>query len=188
MPKQASTLTTDSRALCLSSAAHWVHREKHCPNLRPTEEDIQQFPRQKNQSLVPVHVSYSKDLRMNHKSLAHFWNDWYQLYFNNTFPRIIVRFEDLLFHGQEVTERLCACGGGVTREDRPGGFKHVSESAKLGTAAHGKHKTDLVGALIKYGNDDHRIDLMTSEDLQAAEKIFDAYMMDAFGYDHPTKN
>lgn len=91
----------------------------------------------------------------------------------------------LLFHGKEITQAVCACGGGVEREDRPPGFRHVRESAKLGTAAHGKFKTNLVGALIKYGTDEHRIDQMTPADLQAAKEILDPQVMNAFGYFHP---
>ena len=166
-------------------AAEWKHTKEHCPNLVPTEQDLEQFPQQQHQPLVPVNIQYSKEFSMAHNSLPHFWNDWYQLYFNATFPRIIVRFEDLLFYGQEVTETLCKCGGGVPREDRPPGFRHVSESAKLGTGSHGKHKTDLVGALIKYGNQDHRIDQMTPNDLSMAEQLLDNTMMETFGYSHP---
>jgi hypothetical protein len=155
--------------------------------LVPTEQDIQVFPHQTRQSVVPIRVSYADDFVVQHDSLAHFWNDWYQLYFNASFPRIIVRFEDLLFYGQEVTETLCACGGGVPREDRPG-FEHISESAKLGTRAHGNQKTNLVSALIKYGNHDHRIDQMTAADLHAAKQALDPHLLDSFGYYHPDDN
>lgn len=81
---------------------------------------------------------------------------------------------------------LCACGGGVPREDRPNGkFIHISESAKLGTAAHGKHKTNLLGAIVRYGNLDHRLDSMTPDDLKAAKKYLDPQIMETFGYHHP---
>jgi hypothetical protein len=81
---------------------------------------------------------------------------------------------------------LCTCGGGVPRPDRPnGGFVHISESAKLGTAAHGSHKTNLLGAIIRYGNLDHRLNNMTDRDLQAARKYFDNAIMEVFGYFHP---
>jgi hypothetical protein len=166
-------------------AAYWKHTKDHCPNLVPTKQDLEHFPQEQRQPLVPVDVKYSKEFAMSHNSLAHFWSDWYQLYFNATFPRIIVRFEDLLFYGQEVTETLCSCGGGVPREDRPPGFRRVSESAKLGMGSHGKHKTDLVGALIKYGNQDHRIDRMTPDDLSMAEQLLDYTLMETFGYSHP---
>jgi hypothetical protein len=81
---------------------------------------------------------------------------------------------------------LCKCGGGSPTDDRPyGRFVHIYESAKLGTAAHGKHKTNLLGAIIKYGNLDHRLENMTHRDLQAARKYFDLSIMETFGYHHP---
>ena len=92
----------------------------------------------------------------------------------------------LLFHGKEITETICACGGGVPRDDgpHPGVFQHIGDSAKLGTAAHGNQKTDLLGALVKYGTDVHRLDSMTPYDLQAAKEILDPELMSAFGYFH----
>ena len=187
-------------------AAKWKHSKDHCPNLVPTQKDLDKFPHLRGKDLVPVEVKYTDGFSQSHKSLAHFWSDWYALYYYNNnnnnvhdndnsssihpktspFPRIIVRFEDLLFYGQQVTETLCTCGGGVPREDRPkGSFRHISESAKLGTKSHGKHKTDLVGALIKYGNQDHRFDNVTSDDLNMAKQLFDPTLMETFGYSHP---
>lgn len=81
---------------------------------------------------------------------------------------------------------LCECGGGVPREDRPSNlFVHISDSAKLGTRAHGKDKTNLLGAILRYGNFDHRLDNMTADDLVAARKYFDRTIMETFGYHHP---
>jgi hypothetical protein len=81
---------------------------------------------------------------------------------------------------------LCKCGGGVPRDDRPHGrFVHISESAKLGNLGHGYEKTNLLGAIIKYGNLDHRLDNMTPEDIEAAKKYFDPKLMKTFGYSHP---
>ena len=160
----------------------------HCPNILKENVDVNDHDYDNNNNTIPasVHYSETEPFITYHKSLPHLWNDWYRLYYNATFPRIIVRFEDLLFYGQQVTEALCKCGGGVTREDRRyPHFVHVSESAKLGTAAHGKHKTGLVGALIKYSTFKHRLDSLSAEDIQAAVHIFDSEIMDTFGYTNP---
>jgi hypothetical protein len=169
--------------------ANWRFSKKHCPNLVPTVDDKLRFKDLAEKETVPVTIVYSikKNFHVAHDSLVHLWNEWYNLYFIATFPRIIVRFEDLLFYGEEVTETLCECGGGVPREDRKfPHFVYVSESAKLGTAAHGNHKTGLLDALIKYGSDDHRLDQMTPEDLALAAKILDPKMMEYFGYTNPS--
>lgn len=170
-------------------AARWHHTADNCPNVvsrayQGRTMDAEQANDASN--LVSVDIHYAENFHVHHNSLPHFWNDWYQLYLNAKFPRIMVRFEDLLFYGQEVTETLCACGGGVPREDRTADhFVHVSKSAKKGTAAHGSQKTDLVEALIKYGNDVHRLDNLTPYDLKAARHILDPQLMQIFGYSNP---
>jgi len=165
-------------------AAVWNHTDTHCPNLVPNSEDTIEFPEQSMQSLVPVTIQYSNSepFYTNHDSLAHFFNEWYQLYYHADFPRIMVRFEDLLFYGEHITRSLCDCVGGEARHPT---FQHISDSAKLGTAAHGKHKTDLVGALVKYGNIVHRLDQMSTADIQVMRETLDPDLMSFFAYKHP---
>lgn len=97
-------------------------------------------------------------------------------------------FDRCVYVLSQLTTELCECGGGVPREDRPPGrdFVHISESAKLGTAAHGRHKTNLLGAIIRYGTFEHRLDGVTIHDLSAGKKYFDADILETFGYRHPT--
>jgi len=64
----------------------------------------------------------------HHQSLAHMYNDWYGHYYYEKlasegtqrsieapFPRLIVRFEDIIFFPLEVTKQICNCAGGVIR-------------------------------------------------------------------------
>eukprot|EP00536_Pseudo-nitzschia_multiseries_P011734 jgi/Psemu1/308456/fgenesh1_kg.413_\ len=179
-------------------AAKWPNKKLHCPNLIATESDIESMPALKKkygrksktvEQLIPVDIKYSTEVVHSHSSLAHWYSEWYGDYLHADFPRLIVRFEDLLFHGEEVARAMCECGGGVPVPDngRSGKFVHVSESAKTGKSAHGplKDRTNLVGALIKYGSFEHRTDLMTPEDLDAARRYLDPEIMEAFGYHHP---
>mmetsp|Transcript_19988 Transcript_19988/g.42252 ORF Transcript_19988/g.42252 Transcript_19988/m.42252 type:complete len:531 (+) Transcript_19988:193-1785(+) len=179
-------------------AAHWPHIKSHCPNLIATTEEIKSLPYLKkmygggaggDEKLIPVDIRYSKNLTHHHLSMAHWYSEWYQDYLSADTPRIMVRFEDLLFRGGEVSRAMCECGGGVPRKDngRSGKFVHVSESAKTGKTAHGplKDRTNLVGALIKYGSFAHRADLMTEDDLVAARRHLDPEVMKTFGYSHP---
>eukprot|EP00934_Nitzschia_sp_Nitz4_P007521 Nitzschia sp. Nitz4//scaffold118_size93875//74617//76434//NITZ4_004800-RA/size93875-augustus-gene-0.46-mRNA-1//1//CDS//3329533760//7511//frame0 len=167
-------------------AAHWNHTRDHCPNIVPNQDDKARFPELEDSEYVPVHVKYAA-VTTEHDSMMHFYNDWYNMYMNATFPRLIVRYEDLIFRGKEVTQAICSCAGGVERNDRPPGFRHVRESAKLGTAAHGKFKTNLIGALIRYGTDEHKADKMSPEDLEAAQAILDPTLMQSFAYEHPNE-
>mmetsp|Transcript_18259 Transcript_18259/g.37660 ORF Transcript_18259/g.37660 Transcript_18259/m.37660 type:complete len:468 (+) Transcript_18259:78-1481(+) len=180
--------------------AFWPRIADHCPNLIASAAEINNNDElyelygdavddKSKEKLVPVDVEYAKDNEHKHLSLAHFYSEWYGEYFDADFPRIMVRFEDLLFHGEEVIRTLCDCGGGVPRMDngRSGSFAHMSESAKAGATAHGPMaaRTNLVGALIRYGSFANRTATMTHEDLIAARRHFDPKIMEAFGYFHP---
>jgi len=179
-------------------AARWPHNKDHCPNLIATGADISILPKlnslyEKNEGdvekLIPVDVKYNSKLTVHHKSLAHYYSEWYNDYLKADYPRIMLRFEDMLFYGEEVTRTVCECGGGVPVPDngRSGRFAHISESAKKGANAHGakSQRTNLVGALIRYGSFVNRTDSMTTEDLAAARRHLDPILMEAFGYHHP---
>lgn len=94
--------------------AWWPHSARHCPNLIATRAELMQLPllRQKygyakdddeKEYLVPMSIKYA-DTDYVHLSLAHHWSEWYRLYIDADYPRIMVRFEDLLFYGEEITE------------------------------------------------------------------------------------
>jgi hypothetical protein len=162
--------------------ARWRHdKSRHCPNLVPNNEDRAAFPvlRPLNVTSVPVRVVYA-EFERHHASLAHFWNDWYQEYVNATFPRLLVRFEDLVFHPQLVTKTVCECAGGEMNK-RP--FKYIVESAKVGSA-HGpeKAKTSYVDAIVKYGTEKSRYDGFEPADLAYLRKHLNANLMQLFGY------
>jgi hypothetical protein len=168
----------------INYGAHWYSdMRRHCPNLLPDEQDLLRFsPYLKENKAVDVHVKYS-DFWKHHTSLAHFWNDWYREYMNVKFSRIIVRYEDLLFHTRNVTEQVCRCAGGTifTGDD----FKFIVDTAKKGASAHGNRRTGFVDALIKYGKPDKRGAKFADRDLEYARANLDPEMMTIFGYRHP---
>jgi hypothetical protein len=48
----------------------------------------------------------------------------------------MVRFEDLVFHPRETTQKVCECAGGqLMRKNK---FIYIVDSAKKGVGAHGK--------------------------------------------------
>jgi len=140
--------------------------------------DLKYFPGLKHRESVPVQVTYA-EFRQHHASLASFWNDWYQDYMNATFPRILVRFEDLIFHPKQVTKTVCECAGGVLDDDHP--FKYIVDSAKHGNA-HGKQRTSYIDALIKYGTEQGRYQGFEKADLEHARQHLDARLMKVFHY------
>jgi len=176
---------------------HWRHFPEHCPNLIPNQVDIDNANSivingvegvdhktlrfDPNAKTVPMRIDY-KSTSVHHDSMAHFWNGWYSEYFDADFPRLIVRFEDLVFHGKEVTETVCKCAGG---EVNSGGFKYITESAKRGPGQHGAERTGLLSAILKYGNDKDRYNGFTKDDLQFAHKTLDRKMIEFFKYNDP---
>jgi hypothetical protein len=115
------------------------------------------------------------------------WNDWYNEYIHVAdFPRVIVRYEDLIFHPHEVVRTVCECAGGELNRHK---FRIIEESAKRGVGAHGdfSQRTGYVDALIKYGDKKTRIQEMSDLDLDYAKKNLDPELMGFFGYQHPSK-
>ena len=122
--------------------ASWEGRSnsKTCPKLK----------KDSNNEWNDVNVKFGAG-QTHHKSLAHLFNDWYGEYFysnysdtvseRNTsapFPRLLIRFEDIIFFPYEVTEAICKCAGGEIghrADDKDvlnGTFHYVVRSAKAG--------------------------------------------------------
>jgi hypothetical protein len=139
-----------------------------------------------NMTVIPVYVRYNLETT-NHDSLVHMWNDWYREYIEDAdFPRLVVRFEDLLFFGKNVTETACKCAGGKLRWN-DSRFVHISASAKKGTVHGPEHeKTGLVDALIRYSQKHQSTTKgMTKEDLEYAKQHLEPKYMEFFQYRHP---
>jgi hypothetical protein len=166
-----------------SYGADWPHNALHCPNLVPNEVDAQLFDAM-NTPTMNVTVQYA-EFERHHASLVEFWNDWNRAYVLAPFPRLMVRFEDIVFHPKQVTQTVCECAGGQLHTNMP--FQYVVESAKKGSA-HGSEKTSYVDALSKYGTETGRYVGFTSDDLQYAQTHLDPDLMRLFGYHYPSQN
>ncbi len=147
----------------------------------------------------PVEVKYGAG-KSHHRSLGHMWNDWYGEYYygdandtaggkrstNAPFPRLIVRFEDVIFFPYEVTKQVCDCAGGVLghREDdkdvADGTFHYVVRSAKTGPA-HGAQRNGLIDSWAKYGSSNPK-DAYSEEEIRIAMDILDPLLLNTFGY------
>lgn len=167
-------------------AADWIHDPDHCPNLLPNEIDLNLMSMEEKDAIstgvtMNVTVTYAEFTRQ-HATLVEFWNDWYKAYVEAPFPRLIVRFEDVVFHPKQITKTVCECAGGILDPSRP--FRYIVDSAKKG-AAHGTEKTSYVDALIKYGTEEGRYKGFEPEDLEYAREQLDPDLMRLFGYSYP---
>lgn len=149
----------------------------------PTANDIEAHKRYKTYKYMPVHILYSRKEKrtVKHTSLAHYYNEWYQEYRQSTsFPRLIVRMEDLIFRGEELVAQVCECAGGESL--RGDSFVHVKKTAKGGTTSHATAHTGLLEAIETYGNASNRRVGWAANQLQAAKDLLDPELMNLFGY------
>jgi len=157
----------------------WKHKKggERCPNLVPDERDRREFPHIKFNKTINVRVLYGKgNGERHHDSLVHHWNEWYTAYVKASFPRLIVRMEDLVFHPKNVSTEICYCAGGKMRKQ----FMYFLESAKS-AKGHG-NRTTLVDVIMRYGKDAERLSGMTPADLELAESTLERGLMDTFNY------
>jgi hypothetical protein len=169
------------QSLCRHNyGAQWLHTNEHCPNLVPNEVDYKTFNFPKG--TIPVRIKYDFAVR-KWDSLAHLWTDWYRQYYQDAdYPRLFVRYEDLVFYPKQVTQQICECAGGtlLAQED----FIYEVESAKFGPG-HGEARTSWVSAMIRYGSARKRLEGLTTEDLRLARNVLDMELMQAFSYQQP---
>ncbi|KAL7497113.1 hypothetical protein ACHAWT_005264 [Skeletonema menzelii] len=153
-------------------ASFWGHDEQHCPNLirwRVTDRDDTAF----------VRVKYALEWKQ-YESLLDMWNKWYEEWEEQTFPHMTTRFEDLLFHGEEVTKIACDCVGGEFTKN----FRYVEESAKRTVGVH-KGANGLVKAMLQYGDPSKRLTGFTDRDRRYASKNMDTDLMKKYAYVPP---
>jgi hypothetical protein len=156
----------------------WYHTNAHCPNLVATPEEIELVETFGSAHSIPVLMWYEKDKPFD--SLAHVWNDWYGGYLDvSPYPRLIVRYEDLLFHAEQVIQEVCSCAGGKMRLKDKLIYKHAPKGHI--------HKSDtgFIKAVVQYGNAQMRRKGFLLEDLKYAYKHLRSDLMDIFHYQHP---
>lgn len=164
------------QSMCKSPyAVKWRKSKLHCPNLVMTEHDHKAFRKLDN---FTIKVIFDKDQIMFWDSLVHLYSDWYRQYINVTdYPRIIVRFEDMLLHPRWVMQHVADCVGAQL----PKNFQVNTDSAKK----HGSH-TNLLQAILKTTDPNKRVRQLTLEDLDYARMHLDSEILEMFGYDLPT--
>lgn len=93
----------------------------HCPNLIEEDAIFEASESEETADLpadlgVPVHIRW-RNYSRHFTSLVDVWNSWYREYYEATFPRLIIRFEDMLFHPEDVVEAIRDCVNGSWFQD-----------------------------------------------------------------------
>ena len=130
-------------AMCkYSYNTRWQHKWEECYKTLQLTSPILKVP-----------YGY-KNHTNTYPSLAHMWKYWYKEWYLDTLyqqsPRIMVRHEDLVFRPEKVITPICECVGGTITQP----FIYEEESANRGKG-HGKGRSGLIDAVIKYGQPLH---------------------------------
>jgi hypothetical protein len=129
---------------------------------------------------VPLRVRY-KSGNIHHESLAHMWKDWYQEYYEASFPRLVIRLEDVVFYPKQVLQSVCDCVGGTLTTP----LVLRGDSAKnMDPHMHGKDTTNLADAMVSHILF-NRTRNMTHDDVRYAEQVFQDSVLEKFGYRLP---
>lgn len=161
-------------------AANWRHfGNDHCPNLVATTNQEKAWNEGKD--VVAVNVHYRDTRITKHTSMAHLWNDYYGEWMKTEIPKLVVRFEDLLFHPEEVVTKVCECGRGKMRD---GPFRFEVNSAKKGKAHEGSN--GLVRSMVKYATASNRLKSLKPHDLEYAMEHIDKDLMQLYHYSQPS--
>ena len=158
-------------------AAHWRKGPHRCPNLVPTPQDYQRWKNIQNETTFRVKVIFDRDDVVWWDSLIDLWVDYYRQYYEADYPRIMIRFEDLLWHAPKVLRAISECLG--TTLDKP--FAYQTKAAK----SHGSG-TDFWKALLKTGNVEKRLHGLTVEDLEYSLQHMDTTLLEVFRYGAPS--
>lgn len=123
----------------------------------------------------PAFADYEKKFPIRYDSLVHVWNEWNREYLEADFPRLMVRFEDQLFHGEKVMQLISNCSGIPLHQP----YVYQWRESKMHGAS-----SNLVSALSKYGNSRGRHTPFDVKDLEYAKSVLDPSLMEIFGYQH----
>ena len=135
----------------------------------------------RNEAQITVQYSNSSPTE-TYGNLIDLWNKWNLSWLvDATRPRIILRYEDLLFHPKPVIQLVCNCVAGVLEDN----FSNHLEQTKLPRSFLSKKKPkemDLMSEIIESGNKIERENFLSPEELEYARKNLDETLMSLFHY------
>jgi hypothetical protein len=154
--------------------ANWTRGEKgRCPNFVPSAAE-RADPRFNNMSTFHVEVIHDDVLRERYASLVDLWSSYYRSYVAADFPRLIVRFEDLVFHAERVMDLVSQCIGSPMMKS----FDYSLPDRSL--LAGGRY-----GQMLKlYATEEGRYSHLTMADLLYQKYALSPALMDLLHYKH----
>lgn len=168
---------TWARSMCRNAyAARFKKDPKCCPS------PLDMLTARDHPSLTngnsTVTVPFRLDRPERYESLLNLWSTWYGAYWDSDMPRLMVRYEDLLFEPQQTLERVCDCVGGRLKTGAD--FDPIAEPAKKGKS-HG-NGVSRAAALQRYASEATRYALLDARDLAYFQTAADPRLVAAFHY------
>ena len=97
----------------------------------------------------------------------------YSAWLESSFPRVVVRLEDLLLRQEALVRAVCSCVGGNVTE---GGFRHVGINSTKGL------RGGYLRTLPSFGNATLRTAEYGAADLAYFDAHVDVRLLEIFGY------
>lgn len=129
-----------------------------------------------------VTVDFDSGRSTKYSNLIDMWNTYYKDYLNATFPRLIVRYEDILIHADEIIPKICTCVGGKIHNNERG--IHLIQDSAKDQQIFGK-TGNLIESLSRYGNMKLRTAHLSQGDLIYSNETIDNDLMRLFQYNKP---
>jgi hypothetical protein len=105
--------------------ANWTHNKKHCPNLVPTKKEAKKYKLPTYNVTVAL-ITHPHIPAQHYTSLIDYWTRFHLGYIESDIPRLVIRFEDMLFHGEAVIQAVAKCAGLPLLHP----YEYVTEPAK----------------------------------------------------------
>jgi hypothetical protein len=145
-------------------------RDNRCPNLWNDSNSTTYE--------LAVRTHQTQFRKVDHyASLADMWTQFNQQYYNATYPRLMVRYEDVMTHPEQIVGTIRDCIGLKKPSTDP--FQYVLETAKK----HGK-PSDYFQSLQKLATDVDRHRGMTKADRVYSNKALHTVLMKTFRYNY----
>lgn len=141
----------------------------------------QSFPKNNDAKRVmssPIQMRMETGYAPQFETLIHLWNEYYGQFWNAPYPRLIVRYEDLLWHAPRVLSMVSDCVGADT-SSKMRSYSYVTSPAKT----HGNKVSNLIDAIARAGSEEMRkTGYLTAVDLQEVTKTIDHTLVHLFQY------
>lgn len=148
-----------------------------CPNLIPTVQERELY---RNLTTFEVEVEVVHGYVEHYESLASMWSEWLRVHLDAPWPRLMIRFEDTIFHAEAVMKVISECVGIQMSKS----FKYDLNVSKPSKKANG-----FVSAMIKYGQERGRFQRLTDDEREYLQVALDPEIMNIFRYPQvPVKN